>query len=124
MFVAWGEQPVVLQDRPQVADVFAATGRGEPVMGERYCTGGDSAEKLQDLQAAFPSQDALGITTTSALVGPSRNGGPKQRVATTRPGRADVYSVQSTVNRCLTGCSPSPDEPNPGGRARVGSAGP
>jgi hypothetical protein len=60
MLVAWREQSVVLQHAAEVLDVSARSCRGETVVGERYCPGGDSAEQLQYLNIAFPGEDALG----------------------------------------------------------------
>jgi hypothetical protein len=60
VFVAWREQPVVLQHAAQVFDVTARPGGIEAGVRERYCARGDSTEQLQHLNIALPGEDAFG----------------------------------------------------------------
>lgn len=51
---------MVLQQAAEVFNVAARARLGEAVVGEWYCAGRDSAEQLQDLNVAFPGEDAFG----------------------------------------------------------------
>ena len=51
---------MVLQQAAEVLNVAARTRCGEAVVGERYCTRGDSAEQLKYLDIAFPGEYAFG----------------------------------------------------------------
>ncbi len=66
---------MVLQQAAQVIDMAAGSCRGEAVVRQWYCAGGDSAEQLEYLNVSFPGQDAVKSVDATEYFGQRLHGG-------------------------------------------------